>query len=57
MRQATFSLLAVVVCSATICADTFDTLKHEAVNRRRLIIWDDDGCDMTQLMKELRAMA
>ena len=47
MRQAIFAFLAVVACCATICAETFDTLKREAVNRRRLIIWDDDGCDMT----------
>ena len=47
MRQATFAFLAVVACCATIYADTFDTLKREAVNRQRLVIWDDDGCDMT----------
>ena len=28
-------------------ADSFDDLKLEAVNRPRLVLWDDDGCDMT----------
>ena len=25
----------------------YETLRHEALERRRLVIWDDDGCDMT----------
>ena len=47
MRQLTFTFLAVMACCAISCVDTFDNLKREAVNRPRLIIWDDDGCDMT----------
>ena len=27
--------------------DAFEKMRREAVNRERLIIWDDDGCDMT----------
>ncbi len=26
--------------------DDFETLRREAVEKRRLVIWDDDGCDM-----------
>ena len=40
-------LLSVVLLAAVCAADSFDELKREAVNRERLIIWDDDGCDMT----------
>ena len=35
----------------SVCAfadgDAFEKMRREAVNRERLIIWDDDGCDMT----------
>ena len=27
--------------------DAFEAARREAVNRERLVIWDDDGCDMT----------
>ena len=38
------SLIATIAACA---ADTFEELKRQAVDRERLIIWDDDGCDMT----------
>ena len=43
-----FSLLcAAVVATIVACAaDSYEELKRAAVNRERLIIWDDDGCDM-----------
>ena len=33
--------------AATCAGDAFETLRREAVNRERLVLWDDDGCDMT----------
>ena len=41
-------LVALIGLCAFACAadDAFEKLRREAVNRERLIIWDDDGCDM-----------
>lgn len=41
-------LIALTGLCAFTCAadDTFERLRREAVNRERLVIWDDDGCDM-----------
>ena len=47
MRHLALPCAALAVAAATCAADSFDELKREAVNRERLIIWDDDGCDMT----------
>lgn len=32
---------------AAVAAEDYETLRRRAVSRERLIIWDDDGCDMT----------
>ena len=40
-------LFGAVLAAFACVADKYDMLKQEAVNRKRLIIWDDDGCDMT----------
>lgn len=47
--------VALLVCAAAIagCVDkpdsdtAWETKRAAAVNRERLVIWDDDGCDMT----------
>ena len=36
---------------------SFEDLKREAVNRRRLVIWDDDGCDMVYYPYKLPELA
>ena len=47
------SKMAVLAALAALCTctyagdDAFERLKREVVNRERLVIWDDDGCDMT----------
>ena len=40
-------LLSITASVAACAADSYEELKRAAVNRERLIIWDDDGCDMT----------
>ena len=43
-----FLLGAAIAASVAACAaGSYEELKRAAVNRERLIIWDDDGCDMT----------
>ena len=42
-------LLGVAIATgvAACAADSYEEMKRAAVNRERLVIWDDDGCDMT----------
>ena len=48
MMKHPFLFVATLITTIVACAaDTFEDLKRQAVNRERLIIWDDDGCDMT----------
>lgn len=52
-------LLATLTCGADAgMSDTaWRKLKDEAVNRRRLVIWDDDGCDMVYYPYQRRDLA
>ena len=40
------SIILLSVAAAACAADSYEELKRSAVSRERLIIWDDDGCDM-----------
>ena len=45
-RLAVLCALCVLLAGSSV-ADWFDDLKREAADRPRLLLWDDDGCDMT----------
>ena len=47
MKHLVLFVATLIVTVVACAADTFEDLKRQAVNRERLIIWDDDGCDMT----------
>ena len=46
MKHLFLSGAALAVAAAACTADTYEDMKRAAVNRERLVIWDDDGCDM-----------
>lgn len=47
MKRLFLSSAALAVSAAAFAAaDSYEDLRRAAVNRERLLIWDDDGCDM-----------
>ena len=46
MKQLVLVWAAMVAAAATCAADSYEDLKRAAQERTRLVIWDDDGCDM-----------
>lgn len=38
-------------------AGDYETLRREALGRRRLVLWDNDGCDMTRYPRQRKDLA
>lgn len=56
--RALTAVAVAAVCVGAVCGATdFEGLRRKALDRQRLIIWDDDGCDMTHYPYQRRDLA